>query len=356
VSDGGGEDGPPRFGASCPAPLDGDVIRLAHGGGGRATWRLLHELVLPALGIDPGAASHDAAELAVPPGARLAFTTDASVVRPAVFPGGDLGRLAVFGAVNDLAAAGARPLALSLALVLEEGLPLEALRRVLASIAEASRIAGARVVTGDTKVVDRGKGDGVYASVAGIGVIAPGVDVGPRRIRPGDAVLVSGDVGRHGVAVLSVREGLAFDGIESDCAPVTGLFDALLAAEVELHCLRDPTRGGVSAALHELALDAGVAIALREADVPIDARVAAACELLGLDPLAMACEGRLVAIVPEAHAGRALAALRSRPEGAAAAAIGRVEAGPAGRVVATTVLGTRRVLDFAAGEQLPRIC
>jgi hydrogenase expression/formation protein HypE len=337
-------------------PLAGDVIQLAHGGGGRATWRLLHEVILPALGIDPGAGSHDAAELAIPAGARLAFTTDATVVRPAVFPGGDLGRLAVFGAVNDLAAAGARPLALSLSLVLEEGLPLAALRRVLASIAEASRIAGARVVTGDTKVVDRGKGDGVYASIAGIGVIAPGVDVGPRRIRPGAAVLVSGDVGRHGVAVLSVREGLAFEGIESDCAPVTGLLDALVAAGVELRCLRDPTRGGVSAVLHELALDAGVAIALREADVPIDPRVAAACELLGLDPLAMACEGRLVAIVAEAHADRALAALRARPDGAAAAAIGRVEDAPAGRVVATTVLGTRRVLDFAAGEQLPRIC
>lgn len=343
-------------GPGCPVPLAGDVIQLAHGGGGRATWRLLHELVLPALGIDAGAPSHDAAELAVPAGARLAFTTDASVVRPAVFPGGDLGRLAVFGAVNDLAAAGAHPLSLSLSLVLEEGLRFEALRRVLASIAEASRIAGVRVVTGDTKVVERGKGDGIYTSVSGIGVIAPGVDVGPRRIRPGDAVLVSGDVGRHGVAILSVREGLAFDGIESDCAPVTGLLDALLAAGVELHCLRDPTRGGLSAALHELALDAGVAIALREADVPIDPRVLAACELLGLDPLAMACEGRLVAIVPEAHAARALAALRARPDGAAAAAIGRIEDAPAGRVVATTVLGTRRVLDFAAGEQLPRIC
>jgi hydrogenase expression/formation protein HypE len=339
----------------CPVPPASDVIQLAHGGGGRATWRLLHEVVLPALGLD-GAPSHDAAELAVPAGARLAFTTDASVVRPLVFPGGDLGRLAVFGAVNDLAAAGARPLALSLSLVLEEGLPIEALRRVLASISEAARLAGARVVTGDTKVVDRGKGDGLYASVSGIGVIAPGVDVGPRRIRPGDAVLVSGDVGRHGAAILSVREGLGFEGIASDCAPVTGLLDALVAAGVELHCLRDPTRGGVSAVLHELALDAGVAIALREADVPIAPGVAAACELLGLDPLAMACEGRLVVVVPEADAGRALAALRSRPEGAAAAAIGRVEEGEAGRVVSTTVLGTRRLLDFSAGEQLPRIC
>jgi len=345
------------FDPACPAPSAADVIQLAHGGGGRATWRLLHEVVMPALGVAAGEVSCDAATLAVPAGARLAFTTDASVVRPAFFPGGDIGRLAVFGSVNDLAAAGARPLALSLSLVLEEGLPLDTLRRVLASIEAASKLAGVRVVTGDTKVVDRGRGDGIYTSVAGIGVIAPGVDVGPQHIRPGDVVIVSGDVGRHGVAILSVREGLAFEtSLESDCAPVTGLLDALVAAGVELHCLRDPTRGGLSAALHELAIDARVEIALREADVPVAGPVAAACELLGLDPLAMACEGRLVVIVPPAHADRALAALRAHPDGARAAAIGQVEAGFAGRVVATTVLGTRRLLDFAASEQLPRIC
>lgn len=345
------------FDPSCPIPPPGEVIRLAHGGGGRATWRLLHELVLPSLGVAEGTPSHDAAEFAVPAGARLAFTTDASVVRPAFFPGGDIGRLAVFGAVNDLAAAGARPLALSLSLVLEEGLPLDILRRVLVSIDVASRIAGVRVVTGDTKVVDRGKGDGIYTSVAAIGVIAPGVELGPSQIRPGDVVIASGDVGRHGVAILSVREGLDFDAvIESDCAPVTGLLDALLAAGIELRCLRDPTRGGLSATLHELALDARLAIAVREIDIPIDPRVAAACELLGLDPLAMASEGRLVVITPPDHAERAVLALRSRQEGEAAAVIGHVEAGPAGRVVATTVLGTRRVLDFAASEQLPRIC
>jgi hydrogenase expression/formation protein HypE len=338
----------------CPLPAPTDVVQLAHGGGGRASWRLVHEVILPALG-EAGAPSLDAVPLDVPAG-RLAFTTDASVVRPLEFPGGDLGRLAVFGAVNDLAAAGARPLALSLSLVLEEGLPMATLRRVLASIAEASRIAKVRIVTGDTKVVDRGKGDGIYTSVSGLGVIAPGLDVGPHRVRPGDIVIASGDLGRHGVAVLSVREGLAFDGIASDCAPVTGLLDALIAASVELHCLRDPTRGGLSAVLHEIALDAGVAIGIREADIPIDPGVAAACELLGLDPLAMACEGRLVVIVPPSDAERALAALRAHPDGARAAAIGQIDDGSAGRVVATTVLGTRRVLDFAAGEQLPRIC
>ena len=345
------------FDPRCPAPHAAAVVQLAHGGGGRMMWRLLHDLVLPALGVTEGQSCQDAAELAAPPGARLAFTSDASVVRPLFFPGGDIGRLAVFGAVNDLAAAGARPLALALSLILEEGLPLDTLQRVLASIDAASRAAGVRVVTGDTKVVDRGKGDGIYTSVAGIGVIATAVDLGPRRIRPGDAVIVTGDVGRHGVAILSVREGLAFEAtVESDCAPVTGLVDALIEAGVELHCLRDPTRGGLSAALHELAIDGGVAIAVREAEIPVDDGVAAACEILGLDPLGMACEGRLVVIVAPSHADRAVAALRSRPEGARAACIGQVEAGPAGRVTATTALGTGRMLDFASGEQVPRIC
>lgn len=337
-----------------PSPPSSEVIQLAHGGGGRATWRLLHDHVLPALGL--AGPSLDAAALVPPPGAQLAFTTDASVVRPLEFPGGDIGRLAVFGAVNDLAAAGARPLALSLSLVLEEGLPMAVLHRILTSMADAAALAGVRVVTGDTKVVERGKADGLYTSVSGIGVVAPGVEVGPHRICPGDVVIATGDVGRHGVAILSIREGLGFEGVTSDCAPVTGLLDALLAEQVELHCLRDPTRGGVSAVLHELALDAGVAMAIREPDIPIDPAVAAACELLGLDPLGMACEGRLLAVVPPAHADRALAALRAHPDGARAAAIGTVEPAPAGRVVATTVLGTHRVLDFSAGEQLPRIC
>jgi len=340
----------------CPAPLPSDVVQLAHGGGGRAMWRLLQEIVLPAVGAGSGAHAHDAATFAVPPGARLAFTTDASVVRPLFFPGGDIGRLAVFGAVNDLAAAGARPLALSLSLILEEGLALETLRRVLASVEAAARTSGVRVVTGDTKVVDRGKGDGLYVSMAGIGVVAPGADVGPWRIRPGDALIVTGDVGRHGIAVLSVREGIAFESpVESDCAPVTGLLDALLGAGIEIHCLRDPTRGGLSAVMNELAIASEVSIVVDEAAIPVDAPVAAACELLGLDPLAMACEGRLLVVVPDADADRALAALRSLPEGARAARIGRVEGAPA-RVTAVTALGTRHVLDFASGEQLPRIC
>lgn len=339
----------------CPRPPSSDVIQLVHGGGGRASWKLLHDVVLPALG-DTGAPTLDAVELAIPVGARLAFTTDASVVRPLEFPGGDLGRLAVFGTVNDLAAAGARPLALSLSLILEEGLPLATLRRVLVSIADAAREADVRIVAGDTKVVDRGKGDGIYTSVAGIGAIAPGLELGPRHVRTGDLVLVSGDVGRHGVAILSMREGFGFEGVTSDCAPVTALVDALVAADIPIRCLRDPTRGGVSAVLHEIALDAGVAISIRETAVPVDARVAGACELLGLDPLAMACEGRLLAIVPPEAAAMAIEVWRAMPAGVQAAVIGHVAPRPVGCVTATTALGTQRVLDFAASEQLPRIC
>jgi hydrogenase expression/formation protein HypE len=346
------------FDPKCPVPLASEVIQLAHGGGGRTSWKLLHDVVLPALGASPGDASLDAAVLSLPAeGGRLAFTTDASIVRPLFFPGGDIGTLAVYGSVNDLAAVGARPLALSLSLVIEEGLPLDTLRRVLGSIARASERAGVRVVTGDTKVVDRGRGDGIYTSVAGVGIVPAGVDLSPKRIRPGDAIVVTGDVGRHGVAILSVREGLAFESpVESDCAPVTPLVEALLGAGVELHALRDPTRGGLAAALNELCLDAGVAMTVREQDVPVSEPVRAACELLGLDPFAMACEGRLVVFVASAHAERAVAVLHAHPLGASAAVIGGVEDSPAGRVTLTTRLGTRRALDFLTGEALPRIC
>lgn len=349
------------FDPSCPAPLEGETIGLAHGGGGRAMWRLLHELVRPVLGVAPGAISSDAAVLPTVDG-RLAFTTDASVIRPLFFPGGDIGKLAVYGTVNDLTCVGATPLALSLSLIVEEGLPRSTLERVLASIAAAAREAGVSVVTGDTKVVDRGKGDGLYTSVAGIGVVPAGLTLGPEAVCPGDAVLVSGDVGRHGVAILSVREGLAFDApIVSDCASVAPLLAALLAAGVTPRCLRDPTRGGLCAALHEIALDAKLGVSLDERAIPIEPAVVAACELLGLDALSMACEGRLVVIVAPEDEGRALAALRSVPIGQGAARVGTLEAsdgaaGRVGRVTLTTQLGTKRLLDFASGEQLPRIC
>lgn len=299
---------------------------------------------------------HDSA--VVPLGAeRLALTTDSYVVTPRFFPGGDIGKLAVYGTVNDLAMSGAHPLYLSAGFILEEGLAMEELRRVVASLREAAQECGVRLVTGDTKVVDRGKADGLFINTTGAGHVPEGRSVYPGRMRPGDAVLVSGDVGRHGIAVLSVREGLAFETpIQSDCAPLTPLVEALFNAEVDVHALRDTTRGGLASALNELALDGGVGVLLEEAAVPVNEAVSGACELLGLDPLYVACEGRMVAFVPEPQAEMALEALRRHPLGAAAARIGRVTEGPVGRVSLHTRLGGHRLLDLLSGEQLPRIC
>jgi hydrogenase expression/formation protein HypE len=316
---------------------------------------LIEGLFLPILGTDP-AGQHDSAVVEAA-GARWAFTTDGFVVSPRAFPGGDLGELAIYGTVNDLAMAGAAPSALSTAFILEEGLDLAELRALVASMKAAADRCGVRLVTGDTKVVDRGKADGIFITTAGIGLIAPGVDVHPRKVRPGDAVIVSGDLGRHGIAVMSVREGLAFESpVTSDCGPVHHLVAALLENGLDIHCLRDPTRGGLASVLNEIATAAGVAIEAEEAAVPVNEAVAAACEILGLDPLYVACEGRMVAFLPEAQAERALTVLRAIPEGKDAAVIGRVTPGPAGRVSLRTALGTWRLLDLLSGEQLPRIC
>jgi hydrogenase expression/formation protein HypE len=316
---------------------------------------LIEGLFLPALGADP-AGLHDSAVIEAG-GARLAFTTDGFVVHPRAFPGGDLGELAVFGTVNDLAMAGAKPLALSTAFILEEGLPFAELTSLVTSMKAAADRCGVRLATGDTKVVDRGKADGMFITTAGIGLIPEGVVIHPRRVQPGDAVLVSGDLGRHGIAVMSVREGLAFaTPILSDCGPVHHLASALLDAHLDIHCLRDPTRGGLASVLNEIATAAGVAIEADEAAIPVDEAVAAACEILGLDPLYVACEGRMVVFLPEAQADQALALLRAIPEGADATRIGRVGEGPAGRVTLKTTLGTSRLLDLLSGEQLPRIC
>lgn len=344
-------------GLVCPVPLGpGERILLAHGGGGRLTRDLIEKELLPALrnpALEPLA---DGAVIDVPAG-RLAFTTDSFVVQPLFFPGGDIGTLAVNGTVNDLAMCGAQPLYLSLGLILEEGLELADLRRVVASVAQAARAAKVVVVTGDTKVVERGKGDGVFAHTSGVGVVRAKDPLGATEVRAGDAVLVSGPIGQHGVAVMAVRDGLAFaNPIVSDCAPVADAVMALIDAGVQLRCLRDPTRGGVSSALNEIASQAGVEIELEEAALPLTDEVAGACEVLGLDPLYVACEGRFLAFVAPEDADRALALLRAREDCRGASRIAVVKPAAAGIVTLRTRIGGVRVVDMLSGEQLPRIC
>ncbi len=346
----------PEFNLQCPVPLPLETVQMAHGGGGRVMRNLLESLLLPAFANPALEARHDAALLELG-GARLAFTTDSFVVTPRSFPGGDIGELAVYGTVNDLACGGALPRFLSCALILEEGLPLAELANLVTSMQQAATRCGVTIVTGDTKVVDRGRGDGLYINTTGLGLVPEGRVLGPRQVRPGDAILVSGDLGRHGVAVLSVREGLAFETpILSDCAPIHHLAEALWTAGISVHCLRDPTRGGLGAVLNEIGLDGGLSLEVREQDIPVVPAVAAACELLGLDPLQVACEGRLVAFVPGTQAEAALAALRQLPEGRGAAIIGRVLDAGTVPVTLRTRLGTERILDLPSGEQLPRIC
>lgn len=345
---------PDDLALSCPRPLPVATIQLAHGGGGRAAHDLVSSVFLGSSRHAP--APHDSAIVRI--GAeRIAFTTDSFVVSPRFFPGGDIGKLAVCGTINDLAMAGATAGSLSAAFILEEGLPIAELEQIVKSMRETAEACGVPLVTGDTKVVDRGRGDGLYLSTSGIGRVAPGVDLRPERVSPGDVVLVSGDVGRHGMAVLTAREGLAFDPpLVSDCAPLAGLVAALLASGADVHCLRDPTRGGLVAVLNEIASGAGRRILVEETRVPVDGAVAGACEVLGIDPFYVACEGRLVVFVAPDDADRALATLRGHPLGAGAARIGSVEAGPAGEVAARTSFGGERLLDLPFGDPLPRIC
>ena len=342
-----------------------NVIRLAHGAGGKMMNDLIREVLAPPLDNDLLRQMADAT--VVQPGTwnlepqtsnlRLAISTDSFTVRPLFFPGGDIGSLAVHGTVNDVSMAGARPLWLTAAFILEEGLEMEVLERVVRSMAEAARSAGVLIVAGDTKVVERGHGDGIYINTTGIGVVMEGVEVGPDRARPGDVVLISGTVGDHGIAVLSQREGLTFETeLVSDSAPLNGLVEALLEAAPHTHCLRDPTRGGVAAALNELAGTSGVGIEIDESAVPIRPAVVAACEMLGFDPLTVANEGKLVAIVPPEEAEAALEAMRAHPLGRDAARIGTVTEEHPGLVLARTSIGGRRIVDMPLGELLPRIC
>lgn len=342
----------------CPLPYaDGECITMAHGGGGRLAWELLEKVFLPALGEPEAHERHDGVVLD-PVGAKVAFSTDAHVVSPLFFPGGSIGHLSVCGTVNDLAMCGAEPRWLSTAFVLEEGLSMSTLRQVLSDMRAVADAAGVSIVTGDTKVVERGKADGLYIVTAGIGLIRSNSPIRPKAVRAGDAILLSGDLGRHGAAVLAVREGLEFEPAPlSDCLPLHRPVLSLIKAGVEIHCLRDCTRGGLTAALTEIARDGGVRLRVKEAAIPVSPGVAAACELLGLDALQMACEGRFIAFIPERQAAQALQILRADPASTDAVSIGTVTAEETeGVVELETTLGVLRSLDLPAGAQLPRIC
>ena len=381
------------FNMNCPVPrVADDRIVLAHGGGGRLTHQLIEKIFMPAFANDALEQRHDGAVIPVN-GSRLAFTTDSFVVRPLIFPGGNIGDLAVNGTVNDLAMCGARPLYLSAGFILEEGLEMETLRTVVTSMQKAAAIANVKLVTGDTKVVDKGKGDGIFINTSGIGLIqefpglaksarpgAPPSDhveesgvphvslglrdveigtpaIGPSSVQPGDAVIVSGDLGRHGIAILSVREGLEFESpILSDCANLWPAVEALLNAGIEIHCLRDLTRGGLATTLNEIASDRNVCIQLEEALIPVNETVQGACEILGLDPLYVANEGRFAVFVPAAQVDAALSVLKKVDVSQGAVRVGRVEETPGRTVVLQSRIGGNRVVDMLSGEQLPRIC
>jgi hydrogenase expression/formation protein HypE len=354
---------------SCPLPRSGyDHILLGHGSGGRLTADLIGRVFVPGFGNDILAALEDQATLSLgnefqsailnlKSAIRLAFTTDSFVVRPLFFPGGDIGTLAVHGTVNDLAVGGAIPRFLAAAFILEEGLPLEDLTRIVGSMRRACDAAGVALVTGDTKVVDRGKGDGVFITTTGIGLVPGGRSLSIRNARPGDRILVSGTIGDHGIAIMSVREGIEFETVlESDTAALNGLTEAMLTACPGIRCMRDPTRGGVSSSLNELAAGSRVGVRLNEAAIPIRTEVHAACEMLGLDPLYVANEGKLIAVVPPDDAECVLDVMRRHPLGRDAAIIGEVVAEPAEMVIMRSVVGGERVVTLLAGEQLPRIC
>lgn len=341
----------------CPAPLPPDAtILLAHGGGGSLMHDLIQKVFVRAFEDQRLQASHDAATMELE-GARLAFTTDSYVVRPLFFPGGDIGKLAVCGTVNDLAMAGAEPLALSTAFIIEEGFDTISLRKIADSMGKEAESVGAALVTGDTKVVERGKGDGLYLNTSGIGVIRLNADVHPRNVKPGDAIVLSGDLGRHGIAVMSAREGLSFETtVESDCASLWSPVHRLLDAGIEIHCLRDLTRGGLASALNEIAKTRGARFVIYEKEIQVIDGVAAACEILGLDPLYVANEGRFVAFVPKKDAERTVEVLRKDPVSAGAVTIGAVTESGGASVTLVTKIGTKRIVEMLSGEQLPRIC
>lgn len=344
---------PPAFQSVCPTPVAAERVSMAHGGGGRLMHALVRDVFASAFACS---VDHDGAVAPIPAG-RIATTIDGYVVRPMFFPGGDIGSMAIHGTVNDLAMCGARPFSIAAAFVIEEGTPIELLRRIAQSMAAAARNAGVVLSTGDTKVVEHGHGDGVYITTSGIGLCEHALDIHPRSIREGDVLLVSGDLGRHGMAVMSARENMNFESaIESDSQCVWPAVCALFDAGVEVHCMRDLTRGGLATALVEWAQTTRLEVEIEEGALRVEPAVQGACELLGLDPLYVANEGRFVAAVPAADAEAALAALRATPEGAGAVIAGRVLGSRPGYVSLRTRIGTLRNLPMLSGEQLPRIC
>jgi len=342
---------------SCPFPIrQYPHVLLAHGGGGKLMQQLIEKMFTHAFGPKPASGLHDSTVLNLPL-SKIAFTTDSFVVKPLFFPGGDIGSLAINGTVNDLAMSGAKPLYLSLSFIIEEGLSMEVLWQIVRSIKKSADTAGVKIVTGDTKVVERGKGDGIYINTSGIGIIEHNLSIVPANIKAGDVVLINGDVGRHGISIMATRENLDFETtIESDCCALNDIVAQLIHAGIDIHCMRDLTRGGLASALNEIAQDAFTTIQIDEASVPVEEQVASACAILGFDPLYVANEGRFIAFVPENQAAKALGILQNHPLGTRACRIGEVLDESRPLVTLKSFIGASRILDMISGEQLPRIC
>jgi len=342
---------------ACPLPItDYKSVLLAHGGGGKLSQQLVQKMFLSQFQNEYLEPLHDGAIFSIN-GPRIAFSTDSYVVNPMFFPGGTIGELAVNGTVNDLAMCGAKPLYLSAAFILEEGLPMDDLWRVVLSMQEAAKNAGVMLVTGDTKVVDRGKGDRIFINTSGVGVVGDGIDLNPKHAKVGDKIIVSGHIAVHGIAIMSVREGLEFDTpIQSDTAPLNGLVESMLEVSAEIHVLRDPTRGGVASSLNEIASSSNVGVRIVEDAIPVTEEVRGACEILGFDPLYVANEGKLIAFVQSSDAEKVLSAMHSHPFGRNAVIIGEVVSDHPGIVMMKSSIGGNRVVDMISGEQLPRIC
>lgn len=342
---------------TCPIPLsDYPEVTMAHGGGGRLMNDLIDRIILTAFSNPLLDARHDGAVLETK-GEKLAFSTDSHVITPLFFPGGDIGTLSIFGTVNDLAMCGARPRWLSAGFIIEEGFSMETLWKVVVSMAEAARKTNISIVTGDTKVVDRGKGDGIYINTAGIGIIPSGIEIAPSLLQEGDAVILSGDIGRHGIAIMAIREGIRLEsGIQSDLAPLDSMVSDLLDADIDVHCMRDLTRGGLASGLNEIASATDYSIKIEESLIPVRDDVLGACEILGFDPLYVANEGKFVTILPSRYANRAVEILRKHEEGSQAVIIGYVKKSTYADVLMTSSIGSERIVDMMSGEQLPRIC